>query len=113
MSDNRNHFNNQFLGEKVSLPAPSQPIQTPVSRKAPTTLVVVLIATIGSIVGAYLGAYGATGSLPFISSTQNVVINNPNNVNWVSAAAAKGLPSVVTLSVSGKELCGHRIRCGP
>ena len=80
MSDNRNHFNNQFLGEKVSLPAPSQPTQTPVSRKAPTTLVVVLIATIGSIVGAYLGAYGATGSLPFISSTQNVVINNPNNV---------------------------------
>ena len=106
MSDNRNHFNNQFLGEKVSLPAPSQPTQTPVSRKAPTTLVVVLIATIGSIVGAYLGAYGATGSLPFISSTQNVVINNPNNVNWVSAAAAKGLPSVVTLSVSGKSSAG-------
>jgi putative serine protease PepD len=65
-----------------------------------------LIATIGSIVGAYLGAYGATGSLPFITSTQNVVITNPNNVNWVSAAAAKGLPSVVTLSVSGRTSAG-------
>jgi putative serine protease PepD len=106
MTDNKGHFNNQFLGEKVSLPAPSYPTQAPVSRKSPTTLVVVLIATIGSIVGAYLGAYGATGSLPFISSTQNVVINNPNNVNWVSAAAAKGLPSVVTLSVSGKSSAG-------
>lgn len=106
MTDNKGHFNNQFLGEKVSLPAPSHPTQAPVSRKSPTTLVVVLIATIGSIVGAYLGAYGATGSLPFISSTQNVVINNPNNVNWVSAAAAKGLPSVVTLSVSGKNSAG-------
>jgi putative serine protease PepD len=106
MTDNKGHFNNQFLGEKVSLPAPSHPTQAPVSRKSPTTLVVVLIATIGSIVGAYLGAYGATGSLPFISSTQNVVINNPNNVNWVSAAAAKGLPSVVTLSVSGKSSAG-------
>lgn len=106
MTDNKGHFNNQFLGEKVSLPAPSHPTQTSVSRKSPTTLVVVLIATIGSIVGAYLGAYGATGSLPFISSTQNVVINNPSSVNWVSAAAAKGLPSVVTLSVSGKSSAG-------
>lgn len=106
MTDNKGHFNNQFLGEKVKLPAQAQPTQTPSTRKAPTTLVVVLIATIGSIVGAYLGAYGATGSLPFISSTQNVVITNPNNVNWVSAAAAKGLPSVVTLSVSGRTSAG-------
>ena len=106
MTENKNHFNNQFLGQKVSLPAQGQPVQSPVPRKAPTTIVVVLIATIGSIVGAYLGAYGATGSLPFITSTQNVVITNPNNVNWVSAAAAKGLPSVVTLSVSGRTSAG-------
>jgi putative serine protease PepD len=106
LTENKNHFNNQFLGQKVSLPAQGQPVQSPVTRKAPTTIVVVLIATIGSIVGAYLGAYGATGSLPFITSTQNVVITNPNNVNWVSAAAAKGLPSVVTLSVSGRTSAG-------
>ena len=106
MSENKNHFNTQFLGEKVSLPSQTQPIQSQPSRKSPTTLVVVLIATIGAVVGAYLGAYGATGSLPFISSTQNVVITNPGNVNWVSAAAAKGLPSVVTISVSGKSAAG-------
>jgi putative serine protease PepD len=68
--------------------------------------VIVLVAAIGSIVGAYLGAYGANGSVPFLSSTQNVVINNPSSVNWVSAAAAKGLPSVVTLSVSGRTASG-------
>lgn len=106
MTDNKGHFNNQFLGEPVKLPAQNFGVTTPINRKAPTTLVIVLIATIGSIVGAYLGAYGATGSFPFISSTQNVVINNPSSVNWVSAAAAKGLPSVVTISASGKTSAG-------
>jgi putative serine protease PepD len=106
MTEDKRHFNTQFLGESVKLPTQAVGAATPVARKAPSTLVVVLIATIGSIVGAYLGAYGATGSLPFISSTQNVVINNPSSVNWVSAAAAKGLPSVVTISASGKTSAG-------
>lgn len=106
MADSKGHFNTQFLGEPVKLPFQNLGATSPVSRKAPTTLVIVLIATIGSIVGAYLGAYGATGSLPFISSTQNVVINNPSSVNWVSAAAAKGLPSVVTISASSKSSAG-------
>ncbi len=106
MTDNKGHFNTQFLGEPVKLPAQSVGAPTPATRKAPTKLVIVLIAAIGSILGAYLGAYGATGSLPFLSSTQNVVINNPSSVNWVSAAAAKGLPSVVTLSVASRDGAG-------
>lgn len=106
MTTDKGHFNTQFLGEPVKLPAQNVAATPQVNRKAPTTLVIVLIAAIGSIVGAYLGAYGATGSLPFISSTQNVVINNPSSVNWVSAAAAKGLPSVVTISASGNTSAG-------
>ena len=106
MTDDKRHFNTQFLGDSVKLPDQNGGTAAPVNRKAPTTLVVVLLASIASIVGAYLGAYGATGSLPFISSTQNVVINNPSSVNWVSAAAAKGLPSVVTISASSKSSAG-------
>ena len=106
MSDDKGHFNNQFLGESIKLPTQAQPNQVIAERKSPPTFIVVLIAAISAIVGAYLGSYGATGALPFISSTQNVVINNPSSVNWVSAAAAKGLPSVVTLSVSGKSAAG-------
>jgi len=106
MTDGKGHFNNQFLGESVKLPTPVQPSQVSVQRKSPPAFIIVLIAAIASVLGAYLGAYGATGALPFVSSTQNVVITNPNNVNWVSAAAAKGLPSVVTLSVSGKSTAG-------
>ncbi len=106
MTDNKNHYNSQFLGEPVKLPTQSIGVPPARTRKAPTTMVIVLVAAIGSIIGAYLGAYGANGSVPFLSSTQNVVINNPSSVNWVSAAAAKGLPSVVTLSVSGRTASG-------
>jgi putative serine protease PepD len=106
MSDGKSHFNNQFLGESIKLPSQSQPSQISVERKKPPTYIVVLIAAIAAVLGAYLGAYGASGALPFLNSTQNVVITNPSNVNWVSAAAAKGLPSVVTLSVSGKNAAG-------
>ncbi len=106
MTEKKSHYNTQFLGESVKLPAQSIGVPPARTRKAPTTLVIVLVAAIGSIVGAYLGAYGANGSVPFLSSTQNVVINNPSSVNWVSAAAAKGLPSVVTLSVSGRTASG-------
>jgi putative serine protease PepD len=106
LTEKKSHYNTQFLGESVKLPAQSIGVPPARTRKAPTTLVIVLVAGIGSIVGAYLGAYGANGSVPFLSSTQNVVINNPSSVNWVSAAAAKGLPSVVTLSVSGRTASG-------
>jgi putative serine protease PepD len=106
LTEKKSHYNTQFLGESVKLPAQSIGVPPARTRKAPTTLVIVLVAAIGSIVGAYLGAYGANGSVPFLSSTQNVVINNPSSVNWVSAAAAKGLPSVVTLSVSGRTASG-------
>ena len=106
MTEKKSHYNTQFLGESVKLPAQSIGVPPARTRKAPTTMVIVLVAAIGSIIGAYLGAYGANGSVPFLSSTQNVVINNPSSVNWVSAAAAKGLPSVVTLSVSGRTASG-------
>jgi putative serine protease PepD len=106
LTEKKSHYNTQFLGESVKLPAQSIGVPPARTRKAPTTMVIVLVAAIGSIIGAYLGAYGANGSVPFLSSTQNVVINNPSSVNWVSAAAAKGLPSVVTLSVSGRTASG-------
>ena len=67
MTDDKRHFNTQFLGDSVKLPDQNVGTTPPVNRKAPTTLVVVLLASIASIVGAYLGAYGATGLL---TSTQ-------------------------------------------
>lgn len=80
-------------------------------RFGSTTLVtgMVIAALIGG--GSAVGAnYLMDGSgQPVASSTQNgeaVVINNPENVTAVTAAAAKASPSVVTIEVDGQQQAG-------
>lgn len=99
MSDNKSHYNNQFLGEPIKLIAPASAVQ-PTRSKKPNALVIVLVAILGPVLGAVFGIAAYGGGLPFMASTQQVVVNNPGSVNWVTGAAAKALPSVVTLSVS-------------
>jgi putative serine protease PepD len=103
MSDNKNHYNNQFLGEPVKLPQQPQAVQSP-KAKASTTLI--LVAVLGPLLGVFIGASAVGGVLPLLSGSSQVVVNNPGSVNWVTGAAAKALPSVVTLSVSGKSSAG-------
>jgi len=103
MSDNKSHYNNQFLGEPIKLPA--QPATVPAPRaKASTALI--LVAVLGPILGAFVGASAVGGVLPLLSGSSTVTVNNPGSVNWVTGAAAKALPSVVTISVSGKSNAG-------
>jgi len=103
MSDNKNHYNNQFLGEQVKLPQQPQAVPSP-KAKASTTLI--LVAVLGPLLGVFVGASAIGGVLPLLSGSSQVVVNNPGSVNWVTGAAAKALPSVVTLSVSGKSSAG-------
>jgi len=103
MSDNKSHYNNQFLGEPIKLP--QQPAHVPLPKaKASTTLI--LVAVLGPILGAFVGASAVGGVLPLLSGSNTVTVNNPGSVNWVTGAAAKALPSVVTISVSGKSSAG-------
>ena len=101
MSENKSHYNNQFLGEVVKLPQTNSPV-TASGRKSPNVVVIALLAILGPLFGAVVGAYSVNGVLPFVNSSQQVVVNNPGGVNWVTGAAAKALPSVVTLSVSSE-----------
>jgi putative serine protease PepD len=103
MSDNKSHYNTQFLGEQVKLPQPAQVAPAP-KAKASTTLI--LVAVLGPLLGVFVGASAIGGVLPLLSGSSQVVVNNPGSVNWVTGAAAKALPSVVTLSVSGKSSAG-------
>lgn len=65
-----------------------------------------IAAVLGPVIGAAFGAYAVTGNLPTFGSSQQIVVNNNSDINWVTAAAAKALPSVVTLSVSGQNDAG-------
>lgn len=90
---------------------------TPATRKpakrfgAPTLVAGMVVAALiggGSAVGANYLIDG--GAQPVASSSatpgQAVVINNPDNVTAVTAAAAKASPSVVTIEVVGQSEAG-------
>ncbi|MEY2815867.1 MAG: hypothetical protein RJA78_443 [Actinomycetota bacterium] len=104
MSDNKSHYNTQFLGEPIKINQAAQgPAQVSRQRKS-ANLGVILAAILGPILGAVFGITAYGGGLPFSTGAQQVTITNPGSVNWVTAAAAKALPSVVTLSVySGSD----------
>lgn len=103
MSDNKSHYNTQFLGDPIKLPsAAGSTVQQP-SRSGSSRFAIILVAILGPVLGAVFGIYAYGGALPFLATTQQVVINNPGSVNWVTAASAKALPSVVTLSVSSSS----------
>jgi putative serine protease PepD len=107
MSDNKSHYNNQFLGEPVKL-NPTQTSSKPeLTASKPTRFLVLLVSMIlGPLLGVFIGAYAVNGSLPFVSNSSQIVVNNNADVNWVTAAASKALPSVVTLSVSSASGAG-------
>lgn len=101
MADNKDHYNNQFLGTKVQLPQVNQ------EDKKTTKSSFNLWMIFGPFIGVILGAFLVTGNIPYLDAgTSNVIVNNSSNVNWVTGAAAKALPSVVTLSVSGTSEAG-------
>lgn len=103
MSDNKSHYNNQFLGEQIKLP--QQPQVVPAS-KAKASVSLILVAVLGPILGAFVGASAIGGVSALFSGSNQITVNNPGSVNWVTGAAAKALPSVVTISVSGKSSAG-------
>lgn len=93
-----------------SAPAPA-PRKQAKRFGAPTLVAGMVIAALiggGSAVGANYLIDG--GAQPVASSSatpgQAVVINNPDNVTAVTAAAAKASPSVVTIEVVGQSQAG-------
>ncbi|MCU1584683.1 MAG: serine protease [Microbacteriaceae bacterium] len=76
---------------------------------------IVAALAVGALVGGVSGAGVASwavsnnqGASSAVSSSprQNVTINNTDNVNVISAVAAKASPSVVTISVSSSSAAG-------
>jgi len=97
------HYNQQFVFDSpvTSAPAAKQP-------KAPKYTAKVLALTVAAAIigGAVVG--GATGAVMGVlfSSDKTVIVNNQASVNWVTAAAAKASPSVVTIAVVSAQASG-------
>jgi len=94
---------------------PGQP--APAGQPAPKRRVgfgvaaaIVAAALIGGASGAGITALITTNQAPAASdsagSAQNIVVNDTDSVNQITAVAAKASPSVVTISVSGGQAGG-------
>ena len=106
-TSNQDQHNRQFFFEQPTQSV-STPKGAPVKKKAAKVGITSTSALIiGALVGGSIG--GAAGVAGYLVSTRPapVVVNNTESVDWVTGAAAKALPSVVTVSASSSASAGN------
>ncbi len=109
MSENPGHeasnegYNRQFL---FDTPYVEEPVAAKPKRKLVSNPRTAALIAAGAIFGAAVGSGVGVAAYNFVGHGGTVVVNNAENVNWVTGAAAKASPSVVTISVSGSGSAG-------
>lgn len=74
-------------------------MQQPKKRRSVRPLAIATLAMASAIVGGIVASTGFTLSYLSVAQPAPVVVNNTQEVNWVTGAASAASPSVVTLSV--------------
>jgi putative serine protease PepD len=99
MSDehNRQFFFDRPVDQLVVLPK-AKKIRKPLTVTGGVVIASMLSALVGGGIGIG-GYYLATSPTP-------IVVNNTDDVNWISAASVIALPSVVTINVNGSSAGG-------
>ena len=84
------------------------PVITPAKRKRRPVraLGIALFALTAALIGGVIGSTAFTLSYLSISQPAPVVVNDTENVNWVTGAASNAAPSVVTLAVESADGSG-------
>lgn len=84
------------------------PLVTPAKRKRRPirALGIALFALTAALIGGVIGSTAFTLSYLSISQPAPVVVNDTENVNWVTGAASNAAPSVVTLAVESADGSG-------
>ena len=97
------HYNQQFFFETPAAPKAKKPRSNAFKKLRDGATSAVVIA---SVVGASVGAGAGITFTVLNSGAKTVIVNNAQSVNWVTAAAAKAEPSVVTISVTSPQASG-------
>ncbi len=86
----------------------SAPVVVPTKRKRRPirALGIALFALTAALLGGVIGSTAFTLSYLSVSQPAPVVVNNTEQVNWVTGAAANAAPSVVTLAVESADGSG-------
>lgn len=88
-------FDYQLAPTPAAAPRPKRNLFRP--------LAVATLALSAALIGAIIGSSALILSYSNLSQPAPVIVNNSESVNWVTAAAAKSSPSVVTLSVNANN----------
>lgn len=102
-------YNRQFVFEvakPAELPKPKLSLRKRLAQKT-TFLTGTAAITLGALIGAGVGAGVGVSVYNYWTRPAPIVVNNTDDVNWVTAAAAKASPSVATINVSGSAGGGN------
>jgi putative serine protease PepD len=102
-------YNRQFVFEvaqPAELPKPKMSLRKRLAKKT-TFLTGTAAITLGALVGAGVGAGVGISVYNYWTRPAPIVVNNTDDVNWVTAAASKASPSVATINVSGSAGGGN------
>ncbi|MEN9989032.1 MAG: hypothetical protein RL508_11 [Actinomycetota bacterium] len=100
------HYNAQFVFDTQAKPQPAKPTFFAMLNGKLTKHSALTGIAMGAAMGGLIGAGVGITTAEITNGAGTVIINNTQHVNWVTAAAQKASPSVVTISVSGGGSAG-------
>jgi putative serine protease PepD len=96
----KNSYNSQFLFDPPVAITPKKLRQKKVKEKRLTFFTATSAILLGVLMGASVGAGAGVLAQNYLTRPPAIIVNNLDDVNWVTAAASAAAPSVVTIRVS-------------
>ena len=103
----KNSYNSQFVFDTSPGLTPSKARKKKVREKRLTYFTATSAAVMGALIGASVGGGVGVVAFNYLDRPAAIVVNDLEQVNWVTAAAAAAAPSVVTIRVSGSGSSGN------
>ena len=103
----KNSYNSQFLFDPPAALPPAKAKKKKLREKRLTFFTATSAALMGALIGASVGAGAGVIAHNYLTRPAAIVVNNLENVNWATAAAATAAPSVVTIRVAGQDGGGN------
>jgi putative serine protease PepD len=103
----KNSYNSQFLFDPPVVMTPKKLRQKKVKEKRLTFFTATSAVLLGVLIGASVGAGAGVLAQNYLTRPPAIVVNNLEDVNWVTAASSAASPSVVTIRVSTANSSGN------
>jgi len=97
----KNSYNSQFLFDPPVALTPAKEKKKRRREKRLTFFTATSATLMGALIGATVGAGVGVVGYNYLTQPAAIVVNNLENVNWVTGASATAAPSVVTIRVAG------------